>query len=591
MLPSSTPAKDVDQASGPYLQFLRTYLLPQWRRVAVLFVLLVGGVGLELWTPQLLQSFIDTATAGGSLATLTRLALIFLGLACATQVLRVAEAYVAENVGLLATNHLRADLLRHCLHLGPSFHLQHTPGELIERVDGDVATLGNFFGRFVVQIVGNALLLVGVLIILTTIDWRVGIALTVFTFVSLLIINRLRDIGVPYWHAARESHAELFGFVEEHLSGTEDIRSSGAGGYVQRRLAERSRDVLRTQRRAGLMGTVTGSTTIVLFALGAVISLGLGAYLFSVGTITIGTVYLIFFYTELLNRPIEQITRQLQDLQKASASVVRVGELLAVRNAIEDGPGASLAPGPITVEFDHVTFSYHVDEPVLHDVSVRIAPGTVLAVLGRTGSGKTTLTRLLLRFYDVQQGRVCLNGVDIRAMRVADLRRHIGIVTQDIQLFRATVRDNLTFFNGSIADERIVAVLHDLGMGAWYDALPNGLDTMLPPGGSNLSAGQAQLLACARVFLHQPGIVILDEASSRLDPATEHQVEEAVNRLMRGRTGIIIAHRLHTVERANAVLILERGQVVEYGARTVLADDPDSRFAQLLQTGMEEALA
>ncbi len=577
--------------SDPYRRLLRTYLPPLWRQVVVLFALLSGSIALELWTPQLLRTFIDTATNGGSPATLTRLALIFLGLACATQVFRVAESYVAENVGLRATNHLRTDLLRHCLHLDPSFHLQHTPGELIERVDGDVSTLGNFFGRFMVQIVGNAVLLAGVLVILTTIDWRVGVALTLFTLVALFVVNRVRDVGVPFWHAARESHAHLFGFVEEHLAGTEDIRSSGATGYVQRRLAERSRDVLRTQRRAGLMGTVTGSTTIVLFAIGTVISLGISAALYRGGTITIGTVYLIFFYTELLNRPIEQITRQLQDLQKASASVVRVGDVLRVRSAIEDGPGAHVPPGALAVAFDHVTFGYDPATPVLHDVSLQIEPGTVLAVLGRTGGGKTTLTRLLLRSYDPQHGSVRLNNVDIRRMRVADLRRHIGIVTQDIQLFHATVRDNLTFFDRGVPDERIIAVLRELDMGAWYDALPDGLNTVLPPGGSNVSAGQAQLLACARVFLGDPGIVILDEASSRLDPATEHQLETAIGRLLRGRTAIVIAHRLQTVERADAVLILDRGAVAERGAREALLRDPDSRFAQLLQTGMEEALA
>ncbi len=577
--------------SDPYRRLLRTYLPPLWRQVVVLFALLSGSIALELWTPQLLRTFIDTATNGGSPATLTRLALIFLGLACATQVFRVAESYVAENVGLRATNHLRTDLLRHCLHLDPSFHLQHTPGELIERVDGDVSTLGNFFGRFMVQIVGNAVLLAGVLVILTTIDWRVGVALTLFTLVALFVVNRVRDVGVPFWHAARESHAHLFGFVEEHLAGTEDIRSSGATGYVQRRLAERSRDVLRTQRRAGLMGTVTGSTTIVLFAIGTVISLGISAALYRGGTITIGTVYLIFFYTELLNRPIEQITRQLQDLQKASASVVRVGDVLRVHSAIEDGPGVHVPPGALAVAFDHVTFGYDPATPVLHDVSLQIEPGTVLAVLGRTGGGKTTLTRLLLRSYDPQHGSVRLNNVDIRRMRVADLRRHIGIVTQDIQLFHATVRDNLTFFDRGVPDERIIAVLRELDMGAWYDALPDGLNTVLPPGGSNVSAGQAQLLACARVFLGDPGIVILDEASSRLDPATEHQLETAIGRLLRGRTAIVIAHRLQTVERADAVLILDRGAVAERGAREALLRDPDSRFAQLLQTGMEEALA
>jgi ABC-type multidrug transport system fused ATPase/permease subunit len=228
---------------------------------------------------------------------------------------------------------------------------------------------------------------------------------------------------------------------------------------------------------------------------------------------------------------------------------------------------------------------------VLHDVTFDLPPGRVLGVLGRTGSGKTTLTRLLFRLYDPAQGSIRLGGVDLRDAGLGDLRTRVGLVTQEIHLFHASVRDNLTFFDRSIPDARILAVLDDLGLGAWYRGLPRGLDTKLAPGGSGLSAGQAQLVAFARVFLKDPGLVILDEASSRLDPATERQVEHAVDRLLAGRTGIIIAHRLGTVGRADRILILERGRLVETGPRAALAADPDSPFAQLLQRGLEEVLA
>jgi len=215
----------------------------------------------------------------------------------------------------------------------------------------------------------------------------------------------------------------------------------------------------------------------------------------------------------------------------------------------------------------------------------------VLGLLGRTGSGKTTLTRLLLRLYDPAAGIVRIGGCDVRDLPVAALRGAIGVVTQDVQLFRATVRDNLTLFDASIPDERIVAVLRDLGLGAWLDSLPDGLDTELEAGGRSLSAGEAQLLAFTRVFLRDPGLVILDEASSRLDRATEQRIERAVDKLLAGRTGIIIAHRLGTVERADSILILDGGRVAEQGARARLAHDPATRFHHLLRTGLEEVLA
>jgi ATP-binding cassette subfamily B protein/ATP-binding cassette subfamily C protein len=218
----------------------------------------------------------------------------------------------------------------------------------------------------------------------------------------------------------------------------------------------------------------------------------------------------------------------------------------------------------------------------------------VLGVLGRTGSGKTTLARLLLRLYDPTAGTICLGGVPAPAARLHALRRRVGMVTQDVQLFQASVRDNLTFFNRAISDVQIMDALDGLGLRDWLRGLPDGLDSELGAG-IGLSAGEAQLLAFTRVFLRDPGLVILDEASSRLDPATEQLVERAVSKLLHPkhgqRTGIIIAHRLATVQRADDILILEGGRMLEYGPREQLARNSDSRFAQLLRTGMEEVLA
>jgi ABC-type multidrug transport system fused ATPase/permease subunit len=224
-------------------------------------------------------------------------------------------------------------------------------------------------------------------------------------------------------------------------------------------------------------------------------------------------------------------------------------------------------------------------------VSAHVPAGTTLGVVGRTGSGKTTLTRLLLRLYDPTSGTIRLSGVDLRCVPNANLRTRVAIVTQDIQLFSATVRDNLTFFDPTIADAQVWAALDMLGMGDWVHAQPNGLDTLLASGGSGLSAGEAQLLAFARAFLRDPGLIILDEASSRLDPATERRLEQALTQLLHGRTAIIIAHRLGTLDRVDHILILEDGRVRERGRRAELVRDPASHFAQLLKVGMEDALA
>jgi len=242
------------------------------------------------------------------------------------------------------------------------------------------------------------------------------------------------------------------------------------------------------------------------------------------------------------------------------------------------------------VELDGVSFGYAAGTPVLRDVCVRLEPGRVLGVVGRTGSGKTTLTRLLPRFFDPVDGVVRLGDVDLREVSLAETRGRIGLVTQEVQLFGASVRDNLTLFDDAVADERIVEALQSLGLTHWLRELPHGLDTLLGAGGAGLSAGQAQILACARILLHDPDLVILDEASSRLDPATERLLHAALGRLLDGRTGIIVAHRLATFAYADDILVLEDGRVREHGTRRDLAADPSSRFAGLLRTSQESGV-
>ena len=240
------------------------------------------------------------------------------------------------------------------------------------------------------------------------------------------------------------------------------------------------------------------------------------------------------------------------------------------------------------MEFDHVSFAYGEKGIILNDISCRLEPGTVLGLLGRTGSGKTTMTRLLFRLYDPEKGTLRLGNTDIRDMKLGELRKSVAMVTQEVQLFHATVRDNLTFFDRSIPDHRIEEVIEELGLSEWYASMPEGLNTQLTAGGGGLSAGEAQLVAFTRVFLQDPGLVILDEPSSRMDLATEQLLERSMVKLMKNRTAIIIAHRLSTVSRADKIMILKNGIIEEFGDRTVLAEDPASHFHSLLRTGLEE---
>jgi ABC-type multidrug transport system fused ATPase/permease subunit len=247
----------------------------------------------------------------------------------------------------------------------------------------------------------------------------------------------------------------------------------------------------------------------------------------------------------------------------------------------DDGAALALPAGALRVELDDVTLAYGQDRPALRGVTLSLAPGRTIGVVGRTGSGKTTLGRLLLRFWDPTAGVVRLGDVDVRQVSAADLRQRVAVVTQDVELLRASVRENLTLLGAVPADDaRIRSVLRELGLGPWLDGLPEGLDTELA-GATGLSAGEAQLLAFARAFLIEPGLVVLDEASSRLDPETEIKVAAATERLLAGRTGVVIAHRLSTLDRVDEIAVVEAGRVVEHGPRQRLAADPTSRYALL----------
>jgi ATP-binding cassette subfamily B protein/ATP-binding cassette subfamily C protein len=552
----------------------------------VLAVLLLSGIALQLVSPLILRYFIDTARAGGSSMALTIAGILFIGSALVQQVLSVTATYFSQQVAWSSTNSLRHDLAAHCLELDMGFHNTHTPGEMIERIDGDVTLLANFLSEFMIQIVGSILLVIGVLFMLFRLDWRLGLSLTLFTILVLAVMARLRGLSTPHWISGRQATAEMSGFLEERLAGTEDIRTNRATDYVLRQFYQIMRSIMLSYKMAHLMGSVSLGLTRVGFTGGLAIGLGLGSYLYLHGAASIGTVFLTGYYAGILAWPLNVLTDQIDDLQQASAGVARISVLRATPVRVTRSGRSVLPSGPPSVELDHVTFGYNPGEPILRDVSFHLPAGEILGVLGRTGSGKTTISRLLFRLYEPQEGSIRLAGLDIQSLDLSHLRRRVGLVTQDVQLFHATVRENLTFFNSGVRDADILDAIERLGLQTWFDSLPDGLDTPLK-GSTGLSAGEAQILAMTRMFLKDPDLIVLDEASSRLDPATERLVERTMDRLLAGRTVIIIAHRLRTVQRADRVLILAGGEIVEFGPRAHLAADRRSRFSGLLRSGLE----
>ena len=568
--------------------------------MVLLTVLLLSSIAAQIVNPLIMRHFIDAARAHSPLFVLTRAALLFLSLALLFQVTAVAETYVAELIGWRVTNRMRTDLASHCLRLDMSFHKAHLPGEMIERIDGDVSTLSNYFSRLIVSVAANVLLALGMLVVISVVSLPTGLCIFVLLIIGGFALAPIQRLGVVASKATRQASSDQFGFLEERISGTEDIRACGAAEYTLGRLYPLMRTLYEANVRSWLTSQSAWGVVNITFIFGQIATLIVGGYFFARHQMTLGTVYLLFDYSFLIVMPLEQLANQMQDIQQAGGSLERIKELLETRSALAESSFADSAPerslsmperSPFVpnnrqqsapaLAVEHLSFGYEPDAPVLHDLSLRLGAGRTLGVLGRTGSGKTTLLRLLFRLYDPQAGTISIGNTNVQSLPLRDLRARIGLVTQDVQIFHASVRDNLTFFDETITEERTRQALEEVGLWDWCAGLPQEMNTPLESG--SLSAGEAQLLSLARVFLKNPDVILFDEFSSRLDPATERSLRSAVDRLLAGRTAVIVAHRLETVQRVDEILVLDQGRIQEHGRREDLLKNRLSHYAQLLE--------
>ena len=563
-------------------RLLTDMLRPHRRVVALLAVAVAASGAVPLAGPQLLRAFVDRAAEGSKIADLVVIAGAYAGIGLLTQAAAVVTTYIATRVSWKATNELRERAFAHVLGLDLGYHAETRPGTLVERVDGDATAISTFFATFVIQVAAAAVTMTGALLLVAREDWRAGVAMTAFAAAGLAVMVRLRDRAVTHSAAERAAFASVMGVVAEQLDGAEDLRALGAGPHALDHHERSSGRLLRVALGRGRAQAGIEMATMGFFAAGGLLMLAGAGMLERRGLITVGTVFLLFQYTQVLRRPVELIADQLQEVQRAAAGASRMNELLATGSALPPGGRAVVPAGALAVTFEGVSFYYAEGRPVLHDVCLAIRPGEVVGLVGHSGSGKTTLARLALRLLDPTTGAVRVGGVDLRDADPHQLRQRVGIITQDVQLFSASVRDNLTLFEDGVADTTLVELLDDLGLRDWLGQLPAGLDTVIGQG-TDLSAGQAQLLGLGRAFLRDPGLLVLDEASSRIDPVTAELVERALDRLLEGRTAIVIAHRLRSVTRAGTVVVVDQGRIVESGARDALAADETSRFAALLR--------
>lgn len=571
-----------------YLSLLSKYLKHQKLQVFCLAVVLISGITVQLINPQIVREFIDTALSDEGYTLLVRIAALYIILSLVQQSLSIAIAYLGQRIGWRATNSLREDLVDHCLNLDMKFHKDKRPGELIEIIDGDVNMLFNFFSRIAIILVSNSILFIGVLLMYFREDYRIGIVQVIFSIIAFVALGRIKNIGTKHWKKNREIATNYFGFIGESITNTEDVRGNGAREYVMYRLNNILREWLPNRVRSSIAGWSMFMVLLGLQASGFAISFIAGTLLWKNGSITIGTIYLFYTYTRLLMAPIDAIQRQLQEMQSAGASISRIKELLALESSIKDSKSNIVIDQQAELFVNKISFGYDDEEDILKGISFQLEKGSSIAILGRTGSGKTTLARLLTRLYDVGTGEIKFQQNNIKDISLKELKSKVAYVTQDVQLFNGTIRDNLAFYDKAISDQIIYQAIEEIGLTQWFSKFPKGLDTLLGVKGIGLSAGEAQLLAFVRVYLKNPLLVILDEVSSRLDPETERQLQETIVKLLKGRMGVIIAHRVWTINFVDEVMILEKGEIIEHGGREELLSDSSSQFYSLMKAGLQE---
>jgi ABC-type multidrug transport system fused ATPase/permease subunit len=540
--------------------------------------------------PLILRELIDRAGQGATVASLVALGVGYLVIAVGSQVIALAVSVMTTTTAWHTANSLRLQLTGHVLGLDHGFHRSHSPGELIERIDGDTTSVSDFLAVVVVRVLSAVILIVGVVVVVTTIEWWLGLGMAAYALAVAAVVFAHRNHAVAESADEMSASGALYGGIEERLTASEDLRANGAGPYAAARLvADTSRFVRVAVRRERAFLRLWRRLQLPIVT-GLALALVVGAIGVQAGFLSIGSAFLLFQYSRRIQSPLEEISHELELIQKANGAMARVVELLAITSTIEDNGQVSPPAGPLTVRFDQVEFEYGDGQVVVDGIDLTIEAGRTVGLVGHTGSGKTTLSRLLVRLVEATSGQVSLGGVPISDISLDELRRRVAYVPQTVDLLSGSIRDNVTFYNDDpqITEARIDAVLAEVGLDRFTGEAKHQL---LGPGGSGLSAGEGQLLALARVWLRDPDLIVFDEPTSRVDPETETRLEAALAALCAGRTTVIVAHRLSTLRHVDDIAVVDRGEVVEHGPRASLVADEQSHYHRLLASGLELALA
>ena len=569
------------------------YVLPYWPFVAVGVALVLVGAGAQLAGPYLTRVALDDYIAPGDFEGLLGLLGLYAGILAVGFAAAWGQAWIVNLFGQRVMRDIRRDVFDHIQRLHLGWFDRHPIGVVVTRATSDVDALNELLSSGVVMIITDVVLLVGIMAALLFLNWQLALvtigAVPALFIAGWIFRRRIR----PAFRRVRGAVARVNGFIQETLTGIEVLQLFRQERRRAREYRKLNREHTGAHLETVLCFSVFYPVVEMITAITIALIVGYGGSRIGVGTLTVGGLVAFLMYSEMFFRPIRDLTEKFNILQGAMAASERIVELLETEpeiRAVERPRRPAGRPG--SLRLDGVSFAYNEGERVLRNIELEVAPGETVALVGHTGSGKTTLANLLVRFYDVQEGRVLVDGLDVREWEVSALRRQFSLVQQDVHLFSGSVLDNIRLGDPSVSrdDARRAAAAAEVT--GWAASLPEGLDTRLGERGGGLSQGQRQLVGIARAMARRSPFLVLDEATSSVDTETERAVQTALGRVLENRTSLVIAHRLSTVRDADRIVVLHRGEIRESGThRELLAAGGIYRRLHELQFAEEALLA
>ncbi len=566
----------------PTLSRLGGYARPHWLKIVGVMVAVFISTALGLIPPWLIRYGVDDLIMKGNIQGLWMIGAAMVGTTLLKGLFDFIKSYYSEFIAQNIIHDIRVKLYEHINSLSFSFYDESRTGDLMARITTDTDSLRRFFGRVSSYVSENILTIVGILVVMLIWDYRLGILyiliLPLMVFGMYMYSSRVR----PMFRKVRKRFAKLTQLVQENFVGMEVIKLFGREDQQEKKFNKQNQDYVDINIKASKVSALWMPYVHFLVGLSTALVVWYGGRLVILGAVSLGTLAGFLSYIAMLTRPVRQTGMMINLTSQAAAAAERVFDILNISPEVKDDPDAHELPSVDgRVEFDHVSFSYKRGKEVLKDIDINVEPGETVAIVGPTGAGKTTLLHLIPRFYDPDEGRILIDGHDIRKLKIDSLRKQVGIVLQHTFLFGASIRENISYGKPDAAMEDIVrcakiAQIHD-----FIETLPLGYETPIGERGVDLSGGQKQRLAMARVLLTDSSLLILDEPTSSVDAETEDKMQEAMKEVIRNRTTFVIAHRMWTVRNADKILVLKDGEIVERGDHQELIEKEGGFYRRL----------